>query len=158
MESLQDVSVVRPHNILLERSNSNDVSRGRNNNDPSVRLHDVTSKSQIKYSATTQWYVTSGKSLWRLQSLPKKIPNNVAVLRLRHVSELHCRDALLVGLYYVFKLPCHDLHLVGFYVSFKYQIKYQITLVLTRRETQGVVWISRTLITLKNVFIQQQYL
>ena len=44
-------------------------------------------------------------------------------MRLHHVSELLCRDVLLIGLYFFFKLLCHNLHLVGFYVSFKYQIK-----------------------------------
>ena len=39
------------------------------------------------------------------------------MVRLHHVSELRCHDALLVGLYYIFKLLCHDLHLVGFNVS-----------------------------------------
>ena len=52
-------------------------------------------------------------------------PINVAVVHPHHVSELRCRDALLVELFYVFKLLCHDLHLVGFHVSFKPQIKYQ---------------------------------
>ena len=56
------------------------------------------------------------------------------MLRLHHVSELHCRDALLVGLNYVFKLPCHDLYLVGLRVSFKYQIKHQTILVLRKQE------------------------
>ena len=44
VEGLQDVSVVRPHNVLLERSN--DFSRGRNNNVPSVRLQ--TSQKSLK--------------------------------------------------------------------------------------------------------------
>ena len=42
------------------------------------------------------------------------------MVRLDHVWELRCRDALLVGLYYFFKLLCHDLHLVGFNVTLKY--------------------------------------
>ena len=117
----------------------------------------LSGKLARRLSNTYPWRPIS-KSLQRLQSLRNKIPNNAAVLRLHHVSELHCRDALLVGLYYVFKLPCHQLHLVGFHVSFKYQIKHQIILVLTSRETSGVVWISRTFISFKNVFIHQQYL
>ena len=55
--------------------------------------------------------------------------------------KLHCRDALLVGLYYFFMLFCHDLYLAGFHVSFKYQIKQQIFLVQTRMETRRIVWI-----------------
>ena len=43
MERRQDVSVVRLHVVLLERHN--DVSKGRNNDVPSVRLHDVSNKS-----------------------------------------------------------------------------------------------------------------
>ena len=69
------------------------------------------------------------------------MPNNVAMVRLYHVSELRYRDALLVDLYYVFKLLCHDLHLIGFHVTFKYEIKHQILLVPTRRETRKAVWI-----------------
>ena len=45
------------------------------------------------------------------------------MVRLHHVSELRCCDALLIGLYYALKLLCHDLNLEGFHVSFKYQIK-----------------------------------
>ena len=80
-------------------------------------------------------------SLQRLLQLPNQTPNNVAVERLPHVSELLCCDVLLVGFCYVFRLLCHDLHLVAFHASFKYQIKHQIFLVLTRREARGVVWI-----------------
>ena len=43
MERRQDVSVVRLHDVLLERHN--DVSKGRNNEAPSLRLHDVSDKS-----------------------------------------------------------------------------------------------------------------
>ena len=43
MERRQDVSVVRLHGVLLERNN--DVSKGRNNDSPSLRLHDVSDKS-----------------------------------------------------------------------------------------------------------------
>ena len=52
----QDVSVVRLHDILLERCG--DVSKGCNNDVSSVRLHDVSSKSQTKHPATSHWYVT----------------------------------------------------------------------------------------------------
>ena len=47
MESREDVSVVRLHNILLKRRD--DVLRGRNNDVVSVRLHDVSDKSQMKH-------------------------------------------------------------------------------------------------------------
>ena len=43
MESRQDVSVVRLHNILLERCE--DVLRERKNDVSSVRLHNVSNKS-----------------------------------------------------------------------------------------------------------------
>ena len=56
MERRQDVSTVRLHDALLERHN--DVSKGRNSNAPSLRLHDVSSKSQMKHPTTSQWYVT----------------------------------------------------------------------------------------------------
>ena len=62
-------------------------------------------------------------SLRRLLYVPNETPNNVAVIRFHHISELRCRDVLLVSLYYFFKLLCHNLHLVGFHVSFKCQIK-----------------------------------
>ena len=39
MERRQDVSVVHLQDVLLERHN--DVSKGRNNNAPSLHLHDV---------------------------------------------------------------------------------------------------------------------
>ena len=42
MERRQDVSVVRLHNILLGRNNN--VSKGRNGDAPSLRLHDVSNK------------------------------------------------------------------------------------------------------------------
>ena len=56
MERCQDVSVVRLHGVLLERHN--DVSKGRNNDAPLLRLHDVSNKSQMKHPTTSQWYVT----------------------------------------------------------------------------------------------------
>ena len=48
VERRQDVSVVRLHKVLL------DVLRGRNNDIPSVRLHDVSNKSQMKHPTTSQ--------------------------------------------------------------------------------------------------------
>ena len=42
MERRQVVSVVRLHNVLLERHN--EVSKGRNKDAPSLRLHDVSNK------------------------------------------------------------------------------------------------------------------
>ena len=56
LERRQDVSLVCPHNVLLERRD--DVFKGHNNDVPSVRLHDVSSKSQMKHPTTSQWYVT----------------------------------------------------------------------------------------------------
>ena len=46
-ETPTDVSVARPHNVLLELCD--DVSRGGNNDVPSVRLHEVSNKPQIKH-------------------------------------------------------------------------------------------------------------
>ena len=43
MERRQDVSVVYLHGVLLERHNN--VSKGRNNDAPSLRLHNVSNKS-----------------------------------------------------------------------------------------------------------------
>ena len=43
MERRQDVSVVRFYDVLLECHN--DFSKGRNNDAPSLRLHDVLNKS-----------------------------------------------------------------------------------------------------------------
>ena len=51
MERRQDVSVVRLHDILLERRD--DVSRGLNNDVPSVRLLDISNKSQIEHPTTS---------------------------------------------------------------------------------------------------------
>ena len=43
MERRQDVSVVRLYDVLLERHN--DVSKGRNSDAPSLRLHEVSDMS-----------------------------------------------------------------------------------------------------------------
>ena len=51
-----NISVVYLHDVLLERRDN--VSSGRNNDIPSVRLHDVSNKSQMKHPTTTQWYVS----------------------------------------------------------------------------------------------------
>ena len=52
-ETPNDVSVVCLHDVLLEcRGN---VSRGRNEDVPSVRIHEVSSKSQMKLPTTSQW-------------------------------------------------------------------------------------------------------
>ena len=51
VERRQDVLVVRLHDILLERCDN--VSRGRNNDVPSVRLLDVSNKPQMKHSTTS---------------------------------------------------------------------------------------------------------
>ena len=50
MKRRQDASVVRLHDILLERRD--DVSRGLNDV-PSVRLLDVSNKSQIEHPTTS---------------------------------------------------------------------------------------------------------
>ena len=140
--------MVRFHDILLERPD--DVSRARNNDVPSVRLLDVSNKSQMKHPTTSQsyviktpqWYVSMTSQKYFSTASPvrhKWNTQNVTVVRLHHVSELRCCDALLVGPYYVFKLLFHDFHLIAFYVSFKYQIKHQNFIALTSRETRRVV-------------------
>ena len=78
VERRQDVSVVRLHNILLVCCG--DVSWGCNDDVPSVRLHDVSNRSQIKHPMTSQF--------------PNETPNNIAVVRFHHVLELRCRDVL----------------------------------------------------------------
>ena len=57
MERRQDVSVVGHHDVLLMCRD--DVSRGRNDDVPSVGLHDISNKSQMKYPTMSQWYVTT---------------------------------------------------------------------------------------------------
>ena len=55
-------------------------------------------------------------------------------MRLHHVSELCRHEALLLDLFYVFQVIL-DLYLLHFHVPCKYQIKQQILLVPSRRET-----------------------
>ena len=52
MERRQDVSLVRLQGVLLECRN--DFSKGRKYDVPSVRLHDVSNKSQMKHPTTSQ--------------------------------------------------------------------------------------------------------
>ena len=47
LERCQDLSMVLLHYVLLERCD--DVLKGRNNDVPSVHLHDDSSKSQMKH-------------------------------------------------------------------------------------------------------------
>ena len=61
MECRQDVSAVRLYEVLLERHN--DGSKGRNNDAPSLRLHNVSNKSQMKHPTTSRWNVTK-RSQW----------------------------------------------------------------------------------------------
>ena len=63
VEHRKDISVVPLHNIILECRV--DVSRGRNDNVPSVRLHNISNKSQMKHPTTSQWCVTK-TSQWYL--------------------------------------------------------------------------------------------
>ena len=56
MERLQDVSVVCLHGVVLERRD--DVSKGRNNDVPLVRLDDVSNKPQMKVTKSSQWYIS----------------------------------------------------------------------------------------------------
>ena len=96
VERRQDASVVRLYDFLLVCRD--DVSRVCNNDVPSVSLQDVSNKPQMKHPKTSEWYVTK-TSQWyasttSLRRLPNETPNNVAVVRLLHVSELRCRNAL----------------------------------------------------------------
>ena len=109
VEHRQDVSVVRLQDILLERLN--DVLRGGNNDVSSVRLHNVSNKSQMKRPMALLWYVFT--TSWS------------------YVVATPCQKAST--------LLCHELHVVGFHVSFKYQVKHQIFLVPARREAIRVV-------------------
>ena len=56
VERHQNTSVVLLRDILLEHPD--DVSRVCNNDVPSVPLHDVSNKSQMKHPTTSQWYVS----------------------------------------------------------------------------------------------------
>ena len=57
MQRGQVVAVVRLYKVLLERRNN--VSWAHNNDVPSVRFHNVSNKSQMKYPTTSQWYVST---------------------------------------------------------------------------------------------------
>ena len=59
VERRQDVSVVSLHDVLLE-CHDDDV--------PSVRLHDVSNKSEMKHLTTSQWYVTKA-SQWYVSTM-----------------------------------------------------------------------------------------
>ena len=52
MERREDVSVVLLHDVSLEHRN--DVSKGRNNDAASLRILDVSNKSQMKHPTTFQ--------------------------------------------------------------------------------------------------------
>ena len=85
-----------------------DVSRVRYNDAPSVRLHDVSNKCQIKHVSGTSPRRFSGMypqlsittSLRNETIAPNETNNNFAVVRFHQVLELVCRDSLLVGLCY----------------------------------------------------------
>ena len=67
MERREDVSVVLLHDVSLERRNG--VSKGRNSDAASLRLLDVSNKSQMKHPATFQWYITK-TSQWYVSTTP----------------------------------------------------------------------------------------
>ena len=56
MKRRQDVSVVRLHDVLLERCD--DASKGCNKDGLLLRLHNVSNRSHMKHQMTPQWYVT----------------------------------------------------------------------------------------------------
>ena len=66
MERRQDVSVIHLHDILLERCDH--VSRGHNKKVSSVRLHNDLSKSQMKHSTKSRWYITK-TSQWYVSTV-----------------------------------------------------------------------------------------
>ena len=121
IERRQDVSVVCLNDVFLECRD--DVSWGSNNDVPSLHLLDDSSKSKMKHPTIPPWYVTRTSQWYEL-------------VRLYDVFSKSEMKHLLTSLWYV----VHDLHLEGFHLSFKYQIKNQIFLVPTRRETIRVVW------------------
>ena len=86
LERRQDVSMVRLQYVLLERCD--DVLKGRNNDVPSVHLHDNSRKSQMKHPTTSQWYVT-------------KTSQDVPLLRLYEVSCKSQMKHLTTLLWYV---------------------------------------------------------
>ena len=64
------------HDVLLERGD--DFLKGRNNDVPSVRLHDVSNKSQMKHPTTFQWYVTKTSQLYASTTSHCYVPYNVS--------------------------------------------------------------------------------
>ena len=67
VERCQDISVVHLHGVLLVCGD--DVSWGRNDDLPSIRLHDISDKSQMKHPIMSQWYVTK-TSQWYVFTTP----------------------------------------------------------------------------------------
>ena len=67
MERREDVSVVLLHDVSLEHRN--DVSKGHNNDAASLRILDVSNKSQMKHPTTFRWYVTK-TSQWCVSTTP----------------------------------------------------------------------------------------
>ena len=66
LEYRQGVSVVRLHDVLLEHRD--DVLKGPNNDASSVRLHNVSNKSQMKHPRTSQRYITK-TSQWYVSTM-----------------------------------------------------------------------------------------
>ena len=148
VERRQDVSVVRLHGVLLVYRDH--VSRGRNDDVSSVRLHDVSNETPNDVSVVRHQNV----SVVRIHDVPLERHYDVSwnsqmkhpITSLWYVSTTSqsyvvATPCLYYGLYYVSKLLCHGLQLVGFHVSFKHQIKHHVFLVPARREKRGVVWI-----------------
>ena len=102
------ISNETPNDVSVVRHQ--DVSVVRIHDVPLVRIYDVSSNSQMKHPITSLRYVSTTSQ-----------------------SYVVTTPCLYYSLYCIFKLLWHDLHLVGFHVSFKYQIKYRIFLVPTRR-------------------------
>ena len=71
-----------------------------------VRLHDFTQERCSDISKVPNHNASSKSQI--------ETPSEDGVVGLHHVSELRCRDPLLVRLDDVLKLRCHDIQLVGF--------------------------------------------
>ena len=67
VERHQDLCMVHIHGVLLERRD--EVLRRRNNDVPSVRVHNVSNKSQMKHPTMSQWNVTK-TSHWYASTTP----------------------------------------------------------------------------------------
>ena len=126
------------------------VSTGQNDCVPSVRLHNVSNKPQMKHpvgntqrrlsrtpprrlSGTYPWRPIS-KFLQGLLYLPNETPYNVVVVHLDHISELRYHNVLSL----LWPQLCFRITLSW---TTSGRFSHHIFLVPTRRETRKVIWI-----------------